>query len=172
MLKHSGHVLDCFGLDQTGSIQYHFNQQGFRSSVEFDFKPDYAFFGASLVFGIGVPESQTFAAMFSKSHNYGLAGQYQNSDIFDTIIKFTKSPVYSPSTKLVVVWHKRDAQDLDTYYQQLLDVKLLHFFCVVPFDYPKCYSMFPEQDQDVSGTHMGPKTHYAMYKILCHLLDQ
>jgi len=172
MHKHSGHVLDRFGLDQTGRIQYRFNQQGFRSGVDFDFRPDYAFFGASLVFGIGVPEPQTFAAMFPRAHNYGLAGQYQNSDIFDTIIEFTKLPDYSSNTKLVVVWHRRGAQDLNTYYKKLSHVKMLHFFCGIPLSYPNCYAMFPEQDQDVSGTHPGPKTHYTMYKILCNLFDQ
>ena len=60
MIQHKGQTINQFGLDQTGTINYQFNQQGFRAPIDFDFIPNYAFFGCSLVFGIGVSREYTF----------------------------------------------------------------------------------------------------------------
>ena len=51
MIKNQGQIIESFGKDCTGQINYQFNQQGFRGILDFDFMPEYAFFGCSLVFG-------------------------------------------------------------------------------------------------------------------------
>jgi hypothetical protein len=172
MLEHRGSTVNQFGLDTTGVVEYQFNRQGFRGHRDFDFAPEYAFFGCSLVFGIGVHEQNTFASMFPQSHNYGLAGLYHNSDVFDTVSKFINSEFYYPGVKLVTVWHSRNDEQLDSYYQQLANVDMLHFFCGTPLVHNRCYMMVPKQDFDVSQTHMGVNTHRIMYKIICNLLSQ
>jgi hypothetical protein len=164
-------TLTQFGKDTTGEVTYTFNQQGFRSDQDFNFVPDYAFFGCSLVFGIGVPVEQTFAKLFANSQNYGLAGNYNNHDVFVTINSYLKSNTYSPSTKLAVFWTDRDADRLDNYYHLLKDHNIKHFFCSTPLPYDNCYPVPANLDFDVSGTHMGPKTHKFIWKILCQLLN-
>jgi hypothetical protein len=95
MYEHRGQTVNQFGLDKTGTIQYQFNQQGFRSDLDFDFVPDWAFFGCSFVAGIGVPIKKTFASKFSNSQNYGVFGIYHNHDIREIIQRFQNSKIFS-----------------------------------------------------------------------------
>lgn len=172
MSKHAGCAVNKFGQDQTGNIVYKFNKQGYRSDVDFDFVPDFAFFGCSLVFGVGVPVDKTFAYLFDKSQNYGMAGHYSNSDIFESLKNFLERPGHSLATKIAVVWHSRDPHNLEPYYQHLAPHKILHFFCGNPLPYKLCYPMIPNLDLDVSGTHFGPKSHRAFWRLLSNLFDQ
>lgn len=175
MLQLRDQTVHEFGLDQTGQITYTFNQQGFRSSFAYDFVPDHAFFGASLVFGIGVAQDQTFASMFEHSHNYGLAGtHYGNSDIFQILIKYLASPWYHPRTKICVVWTDRDQHLLDQYYHQLPAERLISFFCGQALSRPNCHAFpsFVTVDRDCSGTHIGPRSHKNFYRILCNQFNQ
>jgi hypothetical protein len=167
-----GKTLCRYGKDQTGKITYRFNNQGFRANRDFDFIPSYAFFGCSLVFGIGVSLENTFANLFGNSHNYGLGGQYLNQDSYQHLQKFLLMPWYKDEIKIAVFWTDRDADNLDRYYQQLKQPNILHFFCGKVLPYDQCYQMMPNLDLDVSGTHIGPKTHMIMYKILCNLFNQ
>lgn len=164
-----GQTVAKFGLDTTGLIQYQFNQQGFRSNREFDFVPDWAFFGCSFVAGIGVSIDQTFAAKFARSQNYGVCGTYNNQHIHKIIQSFLNTKLFSPKTKMAVFWTDRDCELLDDYYQELSHLNMRFFFCGTPLPYPKCYKLINNMDSDVSGTHMGPKTHEFLYRILCHM---
>jgi len=164
-----GQTVDQFGLDTTGLIQYQFNQQGFRSNQDFDFVPAWAFFGCSFVAGIGVSIEQTFASKFANSQNYGVCGTYYNEHIHKIIQSFLNSKLFSPKTKMAVFWTDRDCELLDDYYQELSHLDMRFFFCGTPLLYPKCYKLIHNMDLDVSGTHMGPKTHEFLYRILCHL---
>jgi len=164
-------TLNKFGKDATGQITYTFNQQGFRSLYNFDFVPDYAFFGCSLVFGVGVQMQQTFPYLFQNSQNYGIAGNYNNLDTFILITQFVNSSLYCNTVKIAVVWHLRDVDHLESYYHALKNYNILHFFCGRPLPYERCYSVFPNIDYDVSKTHYGPKSHRTFYKILCALFD-
>ena len=167
----AGKTLSKFGKDQTDKITYTFNQQGFRSLIDFNYIPTYAFFGCSLVFGIGVQMEQTFPYMFENSQNYGIAGVYNNHDTFKLINNFINSELYSEKTKIAVVWHVRDPHNLDSYYQHLQKYKILHFFCGKRLKHERCYSVFPNLDYDISNTHYGPKSHLAFYKLLCALFN-
>jgi len=167
MIEKQGTCTNSFGLDNTGVIQYQFNQQGFRASKDFDFVPDYAFFGCSLVFGIGVPENLTFPYLFENSQNYGLAGSYSNADVMIVLENFLQSGLYRDSVKIVVVWHKRQDELLSEYYQQLKDLDIIHFFCGPVLPYKHCYKTPANQDSDVSGTHPGIKSH----KFICKALN-
>ena len=161
-----------FGRDRTGQISYTFNQQGFRSNREFDFVPDYAFFGCSIVVGIGVPIEKTFASQFENSQNYGVCGNYDNSHILDIILNFSNSACFRPQTKLFVLWTNRDSNNLLDFYRRLEHLNITHMFCGPRLDQDKCYSMITNVDWDVSGTHPGEKTHQILYKMICPALNR
>lgn len=172
MLQNLGRTVHEFGKDSTGLIQYQFNKQGFRGSKDFDFVPDYAFFGCSLVFGVGVKQDQTFPYLFDHSQNYGLAGDYDNHDIMQSLKAFLFSEIFSTKTKIAVVWHSRDHECLPDFYQQLKDYNITHFYCGSPLEHSRCHA-FPQQlDRDVSGTHPGPHTHKIFSRMLCAIFDQ
>ena len=103
MYARKGQCVRTFGLDTTGRIEYRFNLQGFRSNFDFDYIPQYAVFGCSLVFGIGVDVDSTVCNHLPNAFNFGLAGTYNNVDIYQTIVNFTKSNLYSDKTFLTVV---------------------------------------------------------------------
>lgn len=167
-----GQTVDKFGLDHTGCIKYRFNQQGFRSNLNFDATPKHALFGCSLIFGIGVNNSDTVASLLPNTYNFGLAGRYNNNDIYQTIVNYVNSDLYSLDTKMCVVWTNRDQQSLPYTVANLAHLNLYHFFCgnIVPGI--KCFKFIDQIDYDISRTHMGPKTHAVFAKILWALFNQ
>ena len=170
MISNRGKTLTCFGLDQTNTIDYGFNQQGFRHHMDYDFEPSVAFFGCSLVFGIGVPYQHICANKFADSHNYGLAGAYNDMDVLNILNKFIANyPVNIPK---VVVWKNFQASITATHIKGLPGNNIYHFFCHHPIEAPGCYRMVKNLDHDVSGTHPGPITHNFFYKTLCPLLNR
>lgn len=169
----SGHTVDKFGKDQTGKIKYQFNQQGWRSTQDYTFVPRHVFFGNSSVFGIGVDHSQIFASMFEQSYNCGLAANYNNQDIVNSVLNFASSAWYDPQANLAVVWSERNPEQMLDCYRRVGHLHLKHFFCgPVPVNEKNCWPMIPVVDQDVTGTHMGPRTHRLFYKILCTVFNQ
>jgi len=171
MKKCQGLTVDTFGKDTTGKVLYTFNKQGFRSQIDYVTSPSVAFFGCSLVFGVGVDQDKIATSYFKNSHNYGLAGKYDNRDTYQIINAFVNSSLYD-NTPIVVVWHSRDSENLDQYYHKLTDLDIYHFFCGEKLQYPNCFSMIKNIDQDVSETHMGPASHRMFYKSVCALLNR
>jgi len=165
MIQHAGNSVKAFGKDQTNSVTYCFNQQGFRGP-NFDFQPDYAFFGCSLVFGIGIEQQETFAYQFENSQNYGLAGNYTNDDTMTIIEKFLHSDLYKPRVKMAVVWKSQNIDDLNDFYNKIQDQEIFHFFCGNPLKQKNCHAMPPNLDLDVSNTHPGVASHRYLWKIL------
>lgn len=172
MYQHRGHTVNKFGLDCTGQIQYCFNQQGFRSNCDFDHVPSAALFGCSSVFGIGVSNNQVTASILHDTYNFGLAGNYTNHDIYQTIERFLNSHLYSQTTKLCVVWTDRDQECLPRYIENLKGVPLYHFFCGETIPGPRHFKFIKNIDHDVVGTHMGTKTHDLFSRILWILFDR
>jgi hypothetical protein len=172
MSQHKGQTINRFGLDQTGTINYQFNQQGFRAPVNFNFVPDYAFFGCSLVFGVGVQYDCAFPTMFAQSHNYGLAGEYNNDDIFLIIENYLNSNVYNSLTKKFVCWADRNTENIDNYSNQLSQQGFIQLFCGDTMPYKNCFAMLSNIDVDASHTHMGTNTHLTIYKLLCSLFNR
>ena len=172
MWNQHGKTVNTFGKDQTKTVTYCFNNLGFRSSSNFEFVPDYAFFGCSLVLGIGIDEDKTFASKFKNSQNYGISGLYDNAHIFQIIENFLNSDLYAPHVNMAVVWSDRDPKQLEEYYQRLVSYNFVHVFCGKPLPYPKCYPMIKNLDWDVSQTHIGEKTHQFLYKFLCTVFTQ
>lgn len=172
MWDRRGSTVTAFGKDTTQSITYTFNQQGFRSNFDYVRPPKYAIFGPSLIMGIGVDVSKIATAYFQDCQNYGVAGKYTNHDILNNIRNFADSELYSTFTKLAVVWTDRDVDQLEEYYEQLIDLDMVHFFCADVLDRPRCYKFIKTLDLDASGTHPGMLTHKVFYKILCSLFDQ
>lgn len=167
-----GTTVSCFGKDQTNTVTYTFNQQGFRSSTDFVQTPEHAVFGCSLVMGIGVPENQIVSSYFSNCQNYGLAGRYTNRDILNTVKKFSQSELYTPEVKMAVVWTDRDPHELDDFYRELEDFNIIHFFCGHVLERNHCYKFIKTLDLDASKTHPGPLTHKTFFGILCRLFDR
>jgi hypothetical protein len=172
MRQHQGRSIKKFGKDCTGLVTYHFNKQGFRGNKDFDFVPDYAFFGCSLVFGIGVTQENIFPSFFERSHNYGLAGNYDNHDIMQVMQNFLSSDLYHKDTHIAVVWHERDQDSLLDFYRNLSGYKIQHFYCGTGLSEPRCHSFPLQLDHDVSSSHPGPKTHKMFSKMLCALFDR
>jgi hypothetical protein len=171
MQKCQGLTVDSFGKDTTGKVLYTFNKQGFRSQIDYVTSPSVAFFGCSLVFGVGVDQDKIATSYFKNSHNYGLAGNYDNQDTYQIIKKFTASRLYD-NTPMIVVWHSRDSENLNQYYDDLKSFNIYHFFCGQKLQALNCFTMVQNIDADVSETHMGPKTHELFFKIICALLNQ
>jgi hypothetical protein len=168
MIECKNQTLDKFGFDQTGLIEYHFNQQGFRSQCDYNFQPKQVFFGCSSVFGIGVSHDQIFSSYFPQSHNYGLAGKdYTDHDTDQLIEKFVNSDWYHSDLPCVVVWKVNSELA-----QRWIRNNFWHFFCTTPLTLKNCYPMIPNQDQDVSATHAGSLTHKLIGKVICQCLGQ
>jgi hypothetical protein len=167
MYKHRGKTVNQFGLDKTGLVEYRFNQQGFRSDRNFDFIPDWAIFGCSFVAGIGVANDQIFSSKFTNSQNYGVCGTYHNYHIRNIIQRFLNSNLFSYETKMAIFWTDRGCDMLETYYHELKHLDIRFFFCGSLLPYPRCHRVISNLDFDVSGTHMGPKTHEFLYRVLC-----
>jgi hypothetical protein len=171
MQKCQGLTVDSFGKDTTGKVLYTFNKQGFRSQFDYVTSPGVAFFGCSLVFGVGVDQDKITTSYFINSHNYGLTSKYDNQDIYQIIKKFTASHLYN-NTPMIVVWHSRGNENLNQYYDDLKSFNIYHFFCGQKLQAPNCFAMVQNIDTDVSETHMGPKTHKLFFKTVCALLNQ
>ena len=172
MWRNCATTVKQFGLDQTGEIEYRFNSQGFRGNRDYNFIPDYAIFGCSIAFGIGVPWEKTIAGHFDQIHNYGLASNYNNSHCFTIIKQFLNSEWFRPTVKMAVIWTDRDQTALPEYVGNLQEHPMIHLFCGDCPTFPNCYKFIPNLDQDISNTHPGPDTHKFIYRSLCQLFNQ
>jgi hypothetical protein len=168
-------VVNQLGKDQTKQIQYQFNDQGWRSSYNYNFVPKYAFFGASSVLGIGVNQKDIFPSLFEYSHNYGLAVSYTNQDIVNSICDFVSSELYTPTTKVAVVWSDRNPEQIEHAWHLLDHIDIFHFFCgktVLQNKNNSSWPMIRNFDYGADGIHIGPKTHKIFHKILCNLFKR
>lgn len=155
-----GQTVDKWGKDQTGLISYRFNNQGFRSDSDYNWTPDWAFFGSSVIFGVGIPVQHILASRFRNSHNYGLSGAYMNHHSVTNLQNFIASPYYSPNTQIVFFWIDRPGEEeippLITQVN-LMVPNVLHIS--QGQKYEGAQNLMPHIDSDVSGTHPGPATH-------------
>ncbi len=168
---HRGQIVHSWGKDSTGLIDYRFNNQGYRHCQDYNWPADWAFFGNSIVFGIGVHEPYILTSQFECSQNYGLSGNYMNHHSVTNLKNFTESKCYIPTTRVVFFWIDRDQEDVNELIQQ---VKILVPGCLnisSGQQRPGAINLMPQCDQDVSGTHPGPKTHKMWantIKLLSH----
>lgn len=157
-----------WGKDSTGLVEYQINDHGFRSPHNYVSTPDYAFFGNSIVFGIGVAQTEILTSHFANSHNYGLSGNYMNHHSVTNLERFIHSDLYSVSTKIVFFWVDRDEPIADLIAAINARVPgVLHISSGQPR--PGAVNLMPNIDHDVSGTHPGVRTH-AMWARTIHLL--
>lgn len=169
--QHRGQTLRQWGKDRTGLIEYQINQQGFRSCVDYTASPDYAFFGNSIVFGIGINVSDILVSQFDYSQNYGLSGAYMNHHSVTNLQRFVSSPLYCVNTKIVFFWVDRD-EPIDNMIQQVNDLvpNVLH---VSSGQRRKgAVNLMPQVDHDVSMTHPGVLTHCMWAKTIKLLLNR
>jgi hypothetical protein len=162
-----GTTVNKWGKDQTGLIEYRFNELGFRSDVEYTTSPDYAIFGASVVFGVGIPLEQTICSLLPNCQNYGLSGNYYNHHSVDNLKKFINLPLYQEGTKIVFFWIDRPGvEDIESMIKEvnLICNNILHIN--LGSKVPGAINLFPHVDLDVSGTHPGPQTHIKWAKTI------
>lgn len=163
-----GQSVDKFGLDSSQRVLYQFNNQGWRSQIDYTSDPDILFFGCSLVFGIGVPIEETFSHRFPNSQNYGVSGKYTNRNIYDIASSVLRD---TPDTiPTVIVWTDRDSDMALSFSREF--PKSLQFFCGDVPDQTRCWPTPKNLDWDASRTHPGPLTHYFFYKCLTKLLNR
>ena len=149
-----------WGKYQTGLISYMINTQGFRGKHDYSGAPDFAFFGSSTVFGIGINEEDTLVSHFSNAHNYGLAGDYLNNCSIKNLKNFLNSPVYNPSVKIIFFWIDRPGQeDLNELLSKVQELRTDILHISQGIKYKGMLNLMPHVDLDVSGTQPGIKTH-------------
>jgi hypothetical protein len=161
-----GTTVTRWGKDQTGTITYNINNQGFRSNTDYTWSPSYAFFGSSTIFGIGVENKDILVNQFDKAQNYGLAGQYLNGDSIENLKNFIASPLYK-DTQIIFFWidrlGKEDINELIPQTNNLCD-NILHIS--QGEQYPGAINLMPHIDRDVSQTQPGIKTHQLWAKTI------
>jgi len=161
-----GTTVTRWGKDQTGTISYKINNQGFRSNVDYDWSPKYAFFGSSTVFGIGINGQDLLVNQFDNAHNYGLAGDYLNCESLENLRAFVASPLYQ-NTQIVFFWIDRLGIEK---IEQLIPVanslakNILHISQGVKYE--GAVNLMPHIDLDISGTQPGVKTHKLWAKTI------
>jgi hypothetical protein len=149
-----------WGKDQTGTVTYNINNQGFRSDRDYDWPPHYAFFGSSSIFGIGVNYTDLLVNQFDDAQNYGLAGKYLNKESLENLKNFVATPLYYNNTQIVFFWIDRPGQEyIDQLIPEANDLcdNILHISQGVK--YTGAVNLMPHIDLDVSGTQPGVKTH-------------
>lgn len=160
-----------WGKDQTGLIEYQFNTQGFRGSRDYSWAPTHAFFGNSVVFGVGVPCNETMVSYFLNAHNYGLSGNYMNWHSIENLKRYTASPFYDPETKIVFLWIERPGiENIPELIDQVNAIRTDVLHISMGNKYPTAINLMPSIDYDVSGTHPGPKSHRMWAKTIKLLL--
>lgn len=147
-----------WGKDTTGTVSYLFNSQGFRGG-EYNYPAEWAFFGCSAVFGVGVPENLTLPSHFESAHNYGLSAGYLNRHSVNNLKEFVKTPQYTEKTRIVFFWIDRPGQE--EIPEMVAEVNncisnVLHISMGQKYDCT--INLFPNIDFDASGTHPGPQT--------------
>jgi hypothetical protein len=155
-----------WGKDQTGLVEYQFNSQGYRNSANYDWPAQWAFFGNSIVFGVGVPEKQILTSYFEQSQNYGLSGSYMNHHSVTNLANFVKSACCAPNTRIVFFWVDREQEDIASLISQ---VKTIAPHCLNISSGQQragAINLMPHRDWDVSGTHPGPLTHQMWAKTI------
>jgi len=164
-------TLRQWGKDSTGLIEYRINDHGFRSPHNYNTVPDYAFFGNSIVFGIGIDQPQTLVSYFENSQNYGLSGEYMNHHSVTNLQRFVASELYSALTKIVFFWIDR-AEEIEHMIDTVDKIApgVLHISSGQKRQ--GAINLMPQIDQDVSGTHPGPKTHQMWAKTIKLLLNR
>jgi len=175
--KCQGQTVNKWGKDRTGLITYQINNQGFRSADDYVDSPSYAFFGNSFIFGVGVPVTETLSSHFDLSQNYGLAGWYMNHHSVTNLTQFVNSDLFTSNTRIIFGWAKR-TESIEQMVQQVDQMvpNVIH----IRFD--KTYSgaitsdpavdLGPKIDNDVSGTHPGPKTYQLWAKKIKSLIER
>ena len=164
--QHRGQTVRVWGKDHTGLIEYGFNSQGYRHSQTYDWPAKWAFFGNSIVFGIGVPEHEILTSYFELSQNYGLSGEYMNHHSVTNLKNFLKSECCTSETRIVFFWIDRDSEDIEALIQQVKSMAPECLNISSGKRRPGTVNLMPHQDHDVSGTHPGPRTHKIWAKAI------
>lgn len=162
--EHRGKTVNQWGKDNTGLIEYRFNNQGFRHHSDYNWTPKIAIFGNSIVFGVGIPKDQILCSILPDCQNYGLSGNYMNWHSVENLKQFVKIH----NSRIVFFWIGRN-EPIEDMIQEVNAVapNVLH---ISSGEKQKgAINLMPAKDADVSGTHPGPKTH-AMWARTIELL--
>jgi hypothetical protein len=164
--QHRGQTVRTWGKDNTGLIEYRFNSQGYRHAQTYNWPAEWAFFGNSIVFGVGVSESDILTSYFDHSQNYGLSGHYMNHHSVTNLKHFVESECFRPQTHIVFFWIDRDSEDINQLIQQVNSLAPKCLNISSGQQRPGTINLMPDKDSDVSGTHPGPRTHEMWAKTI------
>jgi len=152
---------NVWGKDSTTLIEYKFDEYGFRKQNNYHKKPEYVFFGCSLLFGIGIEPSKIFTNGLN-CWNFGLAGSYTEQEILECYRLFTRLKIKS---NVIFVW-----RDYHAVPKQILDNENLYHCLPIRSEKKNHIRLMENLDFDVSGTHWGIQTHAKFHKLLCSFL--
>lgn len=155
-----------WGKDHTGLVEYRFNAQGYRHSTTYNWPAQWAFFGNSIVFGVGVHEDQILTSHFEHSQNYGLSGPYMNHHSVTNLKNFVESECCTLNTRIVFFWIDREQENLDSLISQVQVIAPGCLNISSGQKRPGAKNLMPQCDWDISCTHPGPQTHKMWAKTI------
>jgi hypothetical protein len=181
-LTYANTLQTIYGFDKSGSIQYHFNSQGFRGD-DYTSRPDIVFLGGSISFGVGVNYNETYSYILSlkknlKFWNLSYAQEYYDNElIYKTIQELHTHQI--TDIPIIVQWvsdlrNKSATKNL----QELIDLtnslynKHIHLLIDGREDRNKITSSQFDLinpiwlDSVADNTHPGPKTHRGLADFL------
>jgi hypothetical protein len=166
-----GQTLRQWGKDATGIVEYQLNLQGFRHLCSYTWTTQWAFFGNSAVFGVGVDNAHIMTSYFKGSQNYGLSGSYMNHHSVTNLLNFVNTPCYNKNTNVVFFWIDREHEDIAKLISQVSSIVPGCLHISSGQKRQGAINLMPHIDLDVSGTHPGPRTHAMWAKTIKLLTD-
>ena len=170
MLSLAGKSVSNYGLDQTGKIVYKFDQYGFREGNDYNTQPNYIFFGASILAGIGVDQDQRFSMYMEPSWNFGLCGSYTENEIVLNYFSFMESYKLQNNFKIIFCWKNSNIKELEKLMNSVPNNENI-FHCVpVKINRIRTCRYLENIDNGACGIHWGATTHKKFAKLLCQFL--
>lgn len=181
-IKYANSTVTKYGNDNSGIIEYKFNNNGFRNSTDFLKNPDIIFAGGSISFGIGLSNDDCYKTIVSTTLNksywdLSYAGEYyDNNMIYTTVLAMHKIVGDVP---VVIQW----VSDLRS---DSISKKIYSYIDQLNTLFSKCIHIFIDGreskqsldlryfglanpiwiDTAACGTHPGKKTHQGIAKMI------
>jgi hypothetical protein len=183
-IRHADQNLKSYGWDQSNTVDYYFDSNGFRVSRNPSSASiaDLLIFGGSINFGVGVNIEDTFYSIISKKLNktfYNMCYaqyEYNNKIIYETICQANKE--FGPKQSIIQwVSDKRSPSNSTSLYDYIMKTKEMFpksvHFLIDGRDTKQeldqtIFNLInpPWLDRVANDTHPGPKTHRALAQVV------
>jgi hypothetical protein len=185
-VSYANKIINQFGKDLSGTIEYSFNSSGFRSPTEFNTKPELIVAGGSIFFGVGADFKNIASSVIAEKKNiivWNLSYAqyyYDNTIIYDTVMEVYKQTKDIP---IAIQWvsDQRNLSATRSVYSYIDEIKKIFnksFHCLIDGQEQK-ENMLIDQfdlinpvwfDRDISGTHPGKLTHSTIARFIIERL--